>query len=410
MRAALVILGAVAVLATLPGTSSARSPVGDSAFGIFGSSGGPAVNMDAGSGPSGENPTGTVRIGSTTPGPQPLWQLQVTCLSVTGNTAIIGVSGTLKSYTDGTLRPTAGLIRAVDNGSPGSGTDLTDLSSVEGPVGGAAIPGPTNCSSYPGAFPLHYGPFTNVGGDLEVTDELPLPAPVDQELIEPSSLTGTINQCCTYVAQTFTAGRDGFLAGVSINTRNPGVGVPSLRVSIRNVVGDLPGETILATTVTPTALNPLTKHITFPQVVELRAGVKYAIVVNVENPPTSGAVWDGATGDRYPRGEACAKFKPGVLTGDWFCSPDFDTVETDRHFRTYVKPPPTTKEQCRHGGWRSYGFPNQGACIAYVVRKARQACVFELVAHGRPAFRAKYGIGPRHVLAMWACTHRRTGF
>ena len=65
---------------------------------------------------------------------------------------------------------------------------------------------------------------------------------------------------------------------------------------------------------------------------------------------------------------------------------------------------------CCCGGWRDYGFANQGACIAYVVHKARQACIFEKVAHGTTAFRAKYGIGPRRVLAMWSCIHRRTGF
>lgn len=42
--------------------------------------------------------------------------------------------------------------------------------------------------------------------------------------------------------------------------------------------------------------------------------------------------------------------------------------------------------------------------------QARQACIFERLAHGRPAFRAKYGIGPRHQLAMWSCVHGRIGF
>lgn len=71
----------------------------------------------------------------------------------------------------------------------------------------------------------------------------------------------------------------------------------------------------------------------------------------------------------------------------------------------------TTKAQCRNGGWQSYGiFANQRECIEYVREQARKACYFELVAHGRPAFRTKYGIGPQKVLAMWSCVHRRTGF
>ncbi len=61
---------------------------------------------------------------------------------------------------------------------------------------------------------------------------------------------------------------------------------------------------------------------------------------------------------------------------------------------------PTSKAQCRNGGWRIYGvFKNQGDCVSFVTHKARQACVFELVAHGLP----------RHRFAMWSCVHRRTG-
>jgi DNA-binding beta-propeller fold protein YncE len=28
---------------------------------------------------------------------------------------------------------------------------------------------------------------------------------------------------------------------------------------------------------------------------------------------------------------------------------------------------PTNREQCKHGGWREFGFKNQGQCIAFVV-------------------------------------------
>jgi hypothetical protein len=71
---------------------------------------------------------------------------------------------------------------------------------------------------------------------------------------------------------------------------------------------------------------------------------------------------------------------------------------------------PTSKAQCRNGGWRTYGvFKSQGDCVSFVTPKARQACVFELVAHGLPAFRTKYGIGPQHGFAMWSCIHRRIG-
>jgi 6-phosphogluconolactonase (cycloisomerase 2 family) len=29
---------------------------------------------------------------------------------------------------------------------------------------------------------------------------------------------------------------------------------------------------------------------------------------------------------------------------------------------------PTSKAQCKHGGWRRFGFKNQGQCIAFVNR------------------------------------------
>lgn len=41
--------------------------------------------------------------------------------------------------------------------------------------------------------------------------------------------------------------------------------------------------------------------------------------------------------------------------------------------------------------------------------QARQACVFERVAHGRPAFRAKYGTPRFHLLAMRRCIRRAIG-
>jgi DNA-binding beta-propeller fold protein YncE len=32
---------------------------------------------------------------------------------------------------------------------------------------------------------------------------------------------------------------------------------------------------------------------------------------------------------------------------------------------------PTIKGQCRHGGWKQFGFKNQGRCIAFVNHGAR---------------------------------------
>lgn len=82
-----------------------------------------------------------------------------------------------------------------------------------------------------------------------------------------------------------------------------------------------------------------------------------------------------------------------------------DIVVTD------ARPSPTTKDHCKHGGWRTFGvFKNQGDCVRFVRHRARQACIFEKVAHGPPAFRANYGIGLQHQLAMRSCVDRRIGF
>ena len=81
------------VVLTLAPHASAQVPTQDSVTGgglIVGAS----FGVDARSGPSGENPTGTARLSSS-----PVVGLRVegpvTCLSVTGNRAVIGFANTL---------------------------------------------------------------------------------------------------------------------------------------------------------------------------------------------------------------------------------------------------------------------------------------------------------------------------
>jgi hypothetical protein len=72
---------------------------------------------------------------------------------------------------------------------------------------------------------------------------------------------------------------------------------------------------------------------------------------------------------------------------------------------------PTSTAQCRNGGWRTFGvFKNQGDCVSFVRHRARQACIFERVAHGITVFRSKYGLGPNHEHAMRHCVRFYTGF
>jgi hypothetical protein len=70
---------------------------------------------------------------------------------------------------------------------------------------------------------------------------------------------------------------------------------------------------------------------------------------------------------------------------------------------------PLSRAQCRHGGWRQFGFPNQGRCVAFVVRRARLACVAERAQLGRPAFRRKHGTPFGHRRALRRCVAGRVG-
>jgi hypothetical protein len=171
----------LAAVLALPGAANAQGPAGDSVVGTLLDASGPAALIDAHSGPSGEDPTGTARFGIPESTFAPLWELDVTCLSVESHTALIGFSGTVATIFEfGEVYPTAGVIRVVDGGGPASGLDSVEFASVEGPIDGPAIPGPTTCSAYPGAFPLRHGPITNSQRDLVVTDVQPFPTSKDE--------------------------------------------------------------------------------------------------------------------------------------------------------------------------------------------------------------------------------------
>ena len=171
---------AVAVLLVAVPPTTAQAPAGDSVAGdLFDNDTGLQVfDLDVRSGPSGENPTGTPEwhVGG---GGGYSWSATVTCLSVSGSTAVIGFSGTVFFSTTGELSPTAGLIRVVDGGGSSSALDSFEWAETQGPPNGAPIPGPTDCSSYPASFALS-GTGVNQEGDLIVIDAQPLPATKDQ--------------------------------------------------------------------------------------------------------------------------------------------------------------------------------------------------------------------------------------
>jgi hypothetical protein len=71
---------------------------------------------------------------------------------------------------------------------------------------------------------------------------------------------------------------------------------------------------------------------------------------------------DGAP---LPGPTTCSTFPGPFPTGN-FLFPDF-TNETGDVVVTDARPLPTTKDQCKHGGWKTYGvFKNPGDCVSYV--------------------------------------------
>jgi hypothetical protein len=169
----------VGVALAVPSASSAQAPTQDS---VTSQPGFPyAVSMEASSGPLGENPTGFVgwHAGG---GFGPSWTGDVSCLSVSGNTAVIGFGGGRFSFL-GDEYWIAGLIRVADNGPGLDDTfEWVELQTGEPGLVGDPLPGPADCSSFPpGAqiLPLSANsPFSP--GDIVVTDAQP-PVPTSKE-------------------------------------------------------------------------------------------------------------------------------------------------------------------------------------------------------------------------------------
>ena len=174
---------ALVLVVTLSGASSAGAQVsaGDSVVGEAGQLGLFKVWIDARGGPYGESPTGTVSWHGGG-GLGPSWEGRPTCLAVIDNTAVIGLSGTL--WESGIGRPMTAIVRVVDyDGWFDTFEQLYDADSLYPPPGTppkTLIPAPTDCSSFPGAFPLYGAPSPPMEvlepGGLVVIDA-PVPAP-----------------------------------------------------------------------------------------------------------------------------------------------------------------------------------------------------------------------------------------
>jgi hypothetical protein len=137
-RRILFLTAVVGVAVALPGVSSAQVPTPDSVTGSGTFFAAPSglffVSIDAHSGPSGENPSGTLRI-------SPAFIAQVTCLHVSGNRAIVGYFHVGSPPDDPAV---ANVIEIDDNGPAGSDTDT-----LTGNIGQV----PTSESNCPATLP-----------------------------------------------------------------------------------------------------------------------------------------------------------------------------------------------------------------------------------------------------------------
>jgi hypothetical protein len=151
-------LAAAAMLAALP-VATAQVPTQDSVV-ASGFAGGIFTNIDTNvtSGPSGENPTGHAELDAAG---QHLASASITCLSVSGNTAVVG--GSLQANPFGF----AGFVETlVDNGPASAELDAFFAE------GTSTVP--TRCPP-PSPFT-----FLLFGGDIVVVDAPPLPTSTDQ--------------------------------------------------------------------------------------------------------------------------------------------------------------------------------------------------------------------------------------
>ena len=157
---------------------------------------------------------------------------------------------------------------------------------------------------------------------------------IDQSFTSQTNFGGNINECCKFVAQTFTAGLTGTLAGINLDVTS-GSSFP-LHVAIRTVTASgIPSPTILGETTLGSSSAPLSLLVTFPQTINIIAGVQYAIVVNYEGAPPPGpfqfqGIWSGTVGDFYPGGRGYASVSDGI---SWF---QLVLPDGDLHFQTYV--------------------------------------------------------------------------
>jgi hypothetical protein len=174
-------------------------------------------------------------------------------------------------------------------------------------------------------------------------------------------------------AQTFRNGLTGALdqVDVAIGRTAPFV-TATLLVEIRAVSSGLPIGPALASESLPAASVPVGQFdlaffsVPLAPPAPVTAGVQYAIVVSSSSCGFANCYSQalGSVGDPYPAGSGLFSQDAGA---SWALFSAFGS--TDFPFQTYVLQPPTSKQQCKKGGWskfRNPSFKNQGQCVKFV--------------------------------------------
>ena len=197
-------------------------------------------------------------------------------------------------------------------------------------------------------------------------------APDQSQAISPPNIAFAPRNV-TYVAQTYTAGLSGTLDQVDLLLSRLDPLDRNLIVQIQATVAGLPSGVVLDTAHVTPAQVPVSN---FPDLSVVPvplpgsqsvAGTQYAIVVSDPTAAPFGGsqyLWGGSSGNPYAGGDALLSFDGGVT---WL-----NESTLDMGFKTYVTVLPTSQEQCKNDGWRSFSqFKNQGDCVSFVTTGAR---------------------------------------
>ena len=372
--------------AVLAGPATALGQTGDQVNGDGTTAFGSRFTLTVDGGVTGANPTGHFRM----VGPPDSWEATPRCMNVAGDRATLGFFIDSGSGLGGDLSGHGVLLWMHDVAGPGTiygkvvgaGQPITCADPLQGP---AAALDPIGVSGYLTAIDRH------------------APSPAGSDSVE-----GGVAYCLAFfpdqTCERFmsfwveaASGPAGEQPGGSIGLHEggPTPGASALSTAAVTCLSVNGHTAIIGVTGSRNRFGASEAVTPFTGLVRVADTIQFAVKNGTKNGPS------------LPGPTSCSTFPGPFPTGN-FQFPDLtnksgEVVVTDR-------PPPTSYAQCRSGGWRTFGaFTSQADCLAFVHDRARQACIFERVAHGITAFRSKYGLGPNHDHALRRCIRLRAG-